>query len=190
MSEKESRKSKFLRWLWIVFLGIFLGVAVSFAIMIPFLKGDYYLDGSGLHSKKDLPQVTDGKGIPNVWKSLEDSYCGIDYLYIYFSGNKDTVDKSIIYMQFPSRHKARKAYRLMKRNGFSSFEEEERNYFIGWEKGVTDASIQKMVCLSGKVIVSTDVYVSSEWATYENDPTPSSFSYPDRRQYILDHFVN
>lgn len=188
---ETKKKSKALRWLCIIFIAVILGLSATFIILIPFFRGDFYVNSTGMYSRETPPSVeaSDSGKKTNVWKDSMSSYCGIEYRYIYYSGKAETVDQNIKYYEFKNRRRARKAYNMMKRNGYDPIGEEGNNYFVGWEKGVMDASIEQMVCLSGKLIIIAEVCCTSEWATSPDDTSPRSFSYPERKQYILDNYV-
>lgn len=188
---ETKKKSKALRWLCIIGIAVLLGLGVTFIILIPFFRGDFYVSSTGIYSREMLPQVeaSDSVKKTNVWKEQESDYCGIEYRYIYYSGQAETVDQCIKYHEFKNRRQARKAYNMMKKNGYEPIGEEGSNYFIGWEKGVMDASIEQIVCLSGKLIITAVLETASEWATSPDDTTPRSFAYPERKQYILQNYA-
>lgn len=186
---KPKKKSKALRWLCIIFIAVILGLGGAF-LLAPLLESDIYGSGTARHDRAVLPKVDDSDKTKktNVWKERDSSYRDIEYRCIYYSGKAETVEQNIEYYEFESRRKARKVYKLMKKDGYDPINEEGSNYFVGWEKGVMDASIEKIVCLYDNLIITTELYVGSEWASSPDDPTPRSFSYPERKDYILQNF--
>lgn len=121
------------------------------------------------------------------WKTRKSDYDGINYTYIYMPGKKMSTEDYVQFRKFNNKRDAKKVYNLMKENDYEVLEEKS-TYFIGWERDVCDAAVKAVVCISGNTIVTSDIYISSEWATTEDDDSPSYCDYPERLQYVLERY--
>ena len=71
------------------------------------------------------------------------------------------------YMDFyicPSNASAKRVFRYIRKNWFSEITKEGTGYVQGWEAGVCDAYIEKLVYISGNIVVTVDVKCLSAWA--------------------------
>lgn len=179
--EKQTFKQRLLSDAIMLSIVFAIGAIALIFIVRPYYSGEKYYDKKGLHTVIPNPKQDDS------WKERKDDYDGIKYTYIYKPGIKENTEDYMTFMVFSSKRAAKKAYKLMMENDYDVTEEQD-NYFIGWEKGVCDASIEQIVCLYGKRIVFADIAVYSEWAM-SDDEVSSGNTYPERKQYVLIHFA-
>ena len=123
------------------------------------------------------------------WKTRESDYDGIKFTYIYMPGKKLSTEDYMVYRRFGNKRDAKKFYKHLKEDSYDVLEE-ENTYFIGWERDVCDAAIKAIVCIDGNTIVTSDIYIASEWATTEDDNSPSYYDHSERLQYVLDRYVH
>ena len=184
MTEKKQRsRSKASKWL----TGILSAIAVI--AVIAMVAAPQIVKREGYVPREERNKDYGNYENDDRWTVSETELYGIKCKDIYNPGVKTEIEDHMSYLEFSSKRQAKRVYRLLRKNGYSDISEAGDTYFIGWENGVMDAAIQKMVCLYGRKIVYADVYVASEWARSPDDTSPSSWSYPERRQFMLDHFT-
>ncbi len=122
------------------------------------------------------------------WIMDDSKYYGHKYTYVHKAGEKQKTSDNMYYMFFNSNHAAKKVYKKMMSDGYD-IETQGENYFIGWEKGVMDAAIKKIVCLKDDTIIYADIECVNEWAMSPEDESSRVVTFPENKQYILEHFV-
>lgn len=183
--KKKSRLPKPVRLL-ILIVGTIVGaLAITTLITLPYLKGDVFVTHEGTVRVQKYGDYEDN----DRWRVTDTECCGIECRYLYNPGEKTSPEEYMKYLKFSSKSKAKKAFALLKEQGYYNIEEEGDNYFVGWKAGVEDAAIEEIVCLSDNMIVSAEIYEASEWARSEDDTSPSSWEYPERKQFVMDNFV-
>lgn len=183
--KKTGKLPKPVKWL-ILIVGTIVGaLAITTLITLPYLKGDLYVTNEGTKKSHD----NDDFEVDDRWEESDSSCCGIECKSYYNPHPNTEIEEEISYLKFSGKKKAKKAFDLLKENCYYNIEEEGDNYFVGWLEGVCDASIKEIVCLDGDVIVSSEIYIASEWATSEDDTDPRAWNYPERKQYVMDHYV-
>lgn len=184
-SAKKRKLPKIVRWLIIIAATVAGALLITTLITLPYIKGELLVTNEGTVKVKKYGDYEND----NRWVKRDDECCGIKCTVLYNPHEKTEVEEYMKYMKFSSKSKAKKAFELLREQGYYDIEEEGENYFIGWQKGVEDAASKEMVCLCDKMIVSSELFVSSEMARAEDDDSPSSWDFPERKQFMLDNFV-
>lgn len=179
--EKQTFKQRLLSDAIMLSIVFAIGAIALIFIVRPYYTGEKNYDEKGLNTVIPDPKQD------NRWKEREYDFDGIKYTYIYNPGRRENTEDYMTFMVFSSKRDAKKAYKLMMENDYDVTEEQD-NYFIGWKKGVCDASIEQIVCLYGNRIVFADIAVYSEWAM-SDDEVCSGNTYPEHKQYVLIHFA-
>lgn len=120
------------------------------------------------------------------------------YLYLYCSGEKTNSCEYLDFKVYDSTLEAKSDYKEMYRKyrDYRGIDEEDKNWFIGWEPDVCDASILSLVYLQDNVIIIAELDIVSEWPEPwpEEDeviPTPvpakPQFDRSTLKEYVLNN---
>lgn len=94
------------------------------------------------------------------------------------------------YYIFDNNRSASKAFKYMKKNWIDTETDSGTDFVHGWEKGVSDASVEIYIQLAENMIIITHVQVTSEWGTHEgeDETDTSAKTNPKRIDFIKNNF--
>ena len=121
---------------------------------------------------------------------------GSKYLDVWYSGEKSTARDHLRFRVFDSSSQAKRAFKNMYESyeDYRGIDEEDDNWFAGWEPGVCDASIYSMVYIEDNVLIMAELEVISEWPVGLDDdveitsaPRQPGFDRSTLKDYVLKH---
>lgn len=147
-------------------------------VTIDTVNSKYIFEDFDFEIRHDNRKYTASDDLHNTDSDEQERVFEIDskkYSYLYTS-----TQEGFDYMKFDDERDAKKVYSFLKEDWYDVLEEKD-TYFVGWERYVLDAGIKRIVCIDGKIIVVSMIYISG-WSSF--------CDFPDRKQYVIEHHVH
>lgn len=156
-------------------------VVAGILITILFKSGFIGTDASGHYTADSIQKITGRDSLSERDYSIGNVNCK-NYWY---SGRKEKDTDSLDFYLFSSSNKAKKAFKYMSENWFDSDSEITENEIKGILLNVCDAEIEGYAYLSGNMIVTANLTVSSGWGTAEDPVIHKAAAGNDDNNHII-----
>ena len=147
-----------------------------------------YATGYPIEVKKHDRNVLDKW---DIWKRQEK---GVTFLQISCRGEKEEPMDDLLFWVYDTPEEAKYAYdnyyESTKKYTSGKYWQEDKNWFIGEEPGVCDATVIWMVCLEDNVIITGDIDVWSAWSEnvsdgVQTDPPADDPGDSELKEYVI-----